>query len=106
MFRDTKQEASWSLLRAEHLREHHTAIKLLCEENRALERRAASADKLRETVMRPKAEVEVAHAECEAWCAPRLFLYVLHFGANFVEFRAMNAVPETVSATHGTCAPS
>jgi len=106
MFRDTKQEASWSLLQAECLHEHHTAIELLCKENRALEHHVASADKLRKTVMRPKAEVEVAHAECKAWCAPCLFLYVLHFGANFVEFRAMNAVPETVSATHGTCAPS
>ena len=37
--------------------------------NRALERRAASADELRETVVRSEAEVEAARAEREAWCA-------------------------------------
>ncbi len=50
------------------LRERHTAIEVLREENRAFERRAASADELRETVVRLEAEVEAARAEREAWC--------------------------------------
>jgi mitotic spindle assembly checkpoint protein MAD1 len=50
------------------LRERHTAIEVLREQNRALERRAASADELRETVVRLEAEVQAARAEREAWC--------------------------------------
>jgi len=120
--RHEAEEASWSVLRseltrqAEHsrqleaahsrataelstLRERHTVIEVLREENRALERRAASADELRETVVRLEAEVEAARAEREAWCAV-FFLCVLRFDANFVEaFRAKNAVPETPAAT-------
>ena len=61
------------------LRERHTVIEVLREENRALERRAASADELRETVVRLEAEVEAARAEREAWCAssPVLFFFSL-----------------------------
>ena len=67
------------------LRERHTAIEVLREENRALERRAASADELRETVVRLEAEVEAARAERKAWCAVLFFSMILPFGANFVE---------------------
>jgi mitotic spindle assembly checkpoint protein MAD1 len=93
--RHEAEEASWSVLRAEltrqaehsrqlevahsramaelnTLRERHTAMEVLREENRALERRAAAADELRETVMRLEAEVEAARAEREAWCVLRL----------------------------------
>lgn len=89
------EEASWSVLRAEltrqaehsrqleaahsramtelnTLRERHTAMEVLREENRALERRAAAADELRETVVRLEAEVEAARAEREAWCVSLL----------------------------------
>jgi hypothetical protein len=82
------EEASWSVLhaelmrQAEHtrhleaahgrataelstLREHHTAIEVLREENRAFERYAASTDELREPL---EAEVEAARTEPEAWC--------------------------------------
>jgi len=85
------EDASWSVLRAEltrqadhtrhleaahtrataelsALRERHTTIEVLREENRALERRAAAADELRETVVRLEAEVEAARAERKAWC--------------------------------------
>ncbi|KAH9031164.1 MAD-domain-containing protein [Lactarius hengduanensis] len=88
--RHDAEEASWSVLRgeltrqAEHtrqlevahtramvelgsLRERHTAIEVLREQNRALERRAAGADELRETVVRLEAEVQAARAEREAW---------------------------------------
>ena len=51
------------------LHERHTTTEVLREENRALECRAASADELRETVVRLDAEVNAAHAEREAWCA-------------------------------------
>jgi mitotic spindle assembly checkpoint protein MAD1 len=90
--RDT-EEASWSVLRAEltrqaehtrqleaahtramaelsTLRERHTAIEVLREQNRALERRAAGADELRETVVQLEAELQAARAEREAWCVP------------------------------------
>jgi len=49
------------------LRERHTAMEVLREENRALEWRAAAADEMRETVVRLEAEVEAARAEREAW---------------------------------------
>ena len=85
------EEASWSVLRAEltrqaehtrqletahtramaelgTLRERHTAIEVLREQNRALERRAAGADELRETVVRLEAEVQAARTERETWC--------------------------------------
>jgi mitotic spindle assembly checkpoint protein MAD1 len=88
--RHDAEEASWSVLRAEltrqaehtrqleaahtrataeltTLRERHTAIEVLREQNRALERRAASADELRETVVRLEAEVQAARAEREEW---------------------------------------
>ena len=88
--RHEAEEASWSVLRAEltrqaeqsrqlgaahsramaelnTLRERHTAMEVLREENRALERRAAAADEMRETVVRLEAEVEAARAEREAW---------------------------------------
>ncbi|KAH9023363.1 MAD-domain-containing protein, partial [Lactarius hengduanensis] len=88
--RHDAEEASWSVLRAEltrqaehtrqlevvhtramaelgSLRERHTAIEVLREQNRALERRAAGADELRETVVRLEAEVQAARAEREAW---------------------------------------
>ncbi|KAH9981796.1 spindle assembly checkpoint component Mad1 [Russula compacta] len=97
------EEASWSVLRAElarqaehtrhleaaharataelgALRERHAAIEVLREENRALERRAAVTDELRDTVVRLEAEVEAARAEREAWAA-------------------RSAVPDTPSAT-------
>ncbi|KAH9021960.1 MAD-domain-containing protein [Lactarius pseudohatsudake] len=80
--RHDAEEGSWSVLRgeitrqAEHtrqlevaharamvelgsLRERHTAIEVLREQNRALERRAAGADELRETV--------AVRAQREAW---------------------------------------
>ena len=50
------------------LRERHTAIEVLREQNRALERRAAGADELRETVVRLEAEVQAARTERETWC--------------------------------------
>ncbi|KAH8996032.1 MAD-domain-containing protein [Lactarius akahatsu] len=88
--RHDAEEASWSVLRgeltrqAEHtrqlevahtpamaelgsLRERHTAIEVLREQNRALERWAAGADELRETVVRLEAEVQAARAKREAW---------------------------------------
>ena len=43
-----------------NLRERHTAIEVLREQNRALERRAAAADELRESVVRLEAEVQAA----------------------------------------------
>ncbi|KAH9021777.1 MAD-domain-containing protein [Lactarius pseudohatsudake] len=49
------------------LRERHMAIEVLREQNHALERRAAGADELRETVVRLEAEVQAARAEREAW---------------------------------------
>jgi len=55
------------------LHERHTTIEVLREDNRALERRAASADELRETVVRLDAEVNAARAEREAWCANFFF---------------------------------
>ncbi|KAH8978120.1 MAD-domain-containing protein [Lactarius hatsudake] len=90
--RHDAEEASWSVLRAEltrqaehtrqlevahtramvelgSLRERHTAIEVLREQNRALERRAAGADELRETVVRLEAELQAARAEREAWAA-------------------------------------
>lgn len=89
--RHEAEEASWSVLRAEltrqaehsrqletahlramtelnTLRERHTALEVLREENRALERRAKAADELRDTVVRLEAEVGAARAEREAWC--------------------------------------
>jgi mitotic spindle assembly checkpoint protein MAD1 len=91
--RHDAEEASWSVLRAEltrqaehsrqleaahtramselgNLRERHTAIEVLREQNRALERRAAAADELRETVVRLEAEVQAARTERETWCVP------------------------------------
>jgi mitotic spindle assembly checkpoint protein MAD1 len=97
------EEASWSVLcaeltrQAEHTRhleaaharamaelsalhERRTAIKVLREENCALGRRAASADELRETVVRLEAELEAARAEREAWCvSPSCFPLFLSF---------------------------
>ncbi|KAH9165006.1 MAD-domain-containing protein [Lactarius sanguifluus] len=90
--RHDAEEPSWSVLRAEltrqaehtrqlevaHTRamvelgsprERHTAIEVLREQNRALERQAAGADELRETVVRLEAEVQAARAEREAWAA-------------------------------------
>ena len=62
------------------LREPHSAIEVLREENRALERGAASADELRETVVRLEAEVEAVRAEREAWCvSPPWFSLFLSF---------------------------
>ena len=56
------------------------AIEVLRKENRALKRRAASADELRETVVRLEAEVEAVHAEHEAWCvSPPWFSLFLSF---------------------------
>jgi len=82
------------------LHERHTTIEVLREENRALERRAASADELRETVVRLDAEVNAARAEREAWCAIFFSLCVLRFGANFIEvFREKSGVPGTAAAT-------
>ena len=83
LLRHEAEEASWSVLRAElthqaehtrhlkavhahataelsALRERYTAVEVLCKENHALERRAASADELRKTVMRREAEMEDA----------------------------------------------
>jgi hypothetical protein len=62
------------------LRERHMAIEVLREENRALERRTASADELRETVVRLEAEAEAVRAEREAWCvSPPWFSRFLSF---------------------------
>jgi mitotic spindle assembly checkpoint protein MAD1 len=82
--RHEAEEASWSVLRVEltrqleaaHtrataelnvLRERHATIGVLREENRALERRAAAANELRETVVRLEAEVEAVRAERKGW---------------------------------------
>jgi hypothetical protein len=64
------------------LRERHTAIEVLREENHALERRTASADELCETVVRLEAEVEAARADHEMWrvspsCFPPFFISFL-----------------------------
>jgi mitotic spindle assembly checkpoint protein MAD1 len=87
--RRESEEASWSVLRgeltrqAEHtrqleaahtrataelstLRERHGTIEVLREEKLALERRAAVADELRDTVVRLEAEVQAARAERDA----------------------------------------
>jgi len=104
--RHEAEEASWSVLRAEltrqaehsrhlesahtramtelnTLRERHTAMEVLREENRALERRVAAADELRDTAVRLEAEVEAARAEREAWCVSlrglQSFSFVLVF---------------------------
>ena len=92
--RHDAEAASWSVLRAEltrqaehsrqleaahtramaelgTLRERHTSVEVLREQNRALKQRAASADELREMVVRLEAEVRAAHAERETWCVPR-----------------------------------
>ena len=62
------------------LRERHMAIEVLREENCALERHAASADELRETVVRLEADVDAARAEHEAWCvSPSCFSLCLSF---------------------------
>ena len=62
------------------LRERHTVIEVLREETCALERRAASADELRETIVRLEAEVEAARAEREAWCvSPSYFSLFISF---------------------------
>jgi len=80
------------------------AIEVLRKENRALKRRAASADELRETVVRLEVEVEAARAEREAWCVSAscvsLFLQFCIYGANVMgAFRARNAAPETPAAS-------
>ena len=105
--RHEAEEASWAVLRAEltrqaehtrqleaaharakaelsALRERHTAIEVLREENRALERRAASVDELRETVVRLEAEVEAARAEREAWHVSFYFLYSWHESHGYI----------------------
>jgi mitotic spindle assembly checkpoint protein MAD1 len=80
------------------LRERHTGLEVLREENRALERRAASADELSETVVLLEGGVEAVCAEREAWYISYQFCYILV--ANFYgTIRARNAVPETPSAT-------
>jgi len=48
------------------LRERHTAMVILREENRALEQRAAAADEMCETVIHLKAEAEAVRAEHKA----------------------------------------
>ena len=50
------------------LRERHTAIEVLREQNRTLERRATGADELREKVVQLEAELQAARGEREAWC--------------------------------------
>ena len=114
------EEAGWSMLlaeltrQAEHsrqleaararamvelntLRERRTAVKVLREENRVLERCPAAADELRESVMRLEAEVEAARAEREVWyvvsCSDLVVSNV------FLVFRARKAVPDAPSAT-------
>ena len=114
------EEAGWSMLlaeltrQAEHsrqlkaararamvelntLRERRTAVKVLREENRVLERRPAAADELRESVVRLEAEMEAARAEREVWyvvsCSDLVVSNV------FLFFRARKAVPDAPSAT-------
>jgi hypothetical protein len=70
------------------LRERLMAIEVLREENCALERRAASVDELRETLVRLEAEVEAARAERKAWCVSpscfSLFLSLLYLWCEYV----------------------
>jgi len=61
--------------------ERHTAIEVLREWNRALERLAASTDELCETVVRLEAEVEAARAEREVrYVSPFLYFPVSGVG--------------------------
>ena len=120
--RHETEKASWSVLRAElthhgehthhikagHarataelsiLRERLEAIEVIREENHALKRGAASADELRETVVRLLGKVEAARAEREAWCVSP-FIRLRISGVNLMGgIRARNAVSETPTTT-------
>ena len=81
------------------MREPHTAIEVLREENHPLERRAASADGLRVTVGRLEVEVEAVRAECKASYVSPFFRFHIS-GVNLMgAFRVRNAAPETPAAT-------
>jgi hypothetical protein len=81
------------------LREPHTAIEVLREENSLLERRAVSADKLRVTVGHLEVEIQAARAERKAWCVSPFFRFHI-FGVNLMDvFRLRSTVPETPAAT-------
>jgi mitotic spindle assembly checkpoint protein MAD1 len=125
--RHQAEEASWSVLRteltrqAEHsrqleaahsramvelntLRERHTVMEVLREENRALERRAAAADELRETVVRLEAEVEAARAEREAWCVPLLpQTSISNFLGRGMRYRILPLLPPSPSRRAYRC---
>jgi hypothetical protein len=75
----TRQGELYAFVELGALRERYTAIEVHREENRALERRAASADdsELRETVVHLEAEVEAVRAERKARCVSLTF--VLYF---------------------------
>jgi mitotic spindle assembly checkpoint protein MAD1 len=81
------------------------AIEVLREENRALERRTASADELRDIVMRLEAEVEAARAEREAWCVspflffPLSFVFVFMVRTSWVHLGRETRRPETPATT-------
>jgi mitotic spindle assembly checkpoint protein MAD1 len=116
------EKASWSVLRAEltrhgehthHIKAGHAwataelsilherleAIEVLRDENHALKHGAASADELRETVVRLEAEVEAARAEPEVWCVSPFIPFRIS-GANLTGgIRARNAVSETPTMT-------
>ena len=81
------------------LRERRTAVKVLHEENRVLERRPAAADELRESVVRLEAELEAARAVREVWYVVSCSDLVVSNVFLFFFFRARKAVPDTPSAT-------
>ena len=80
------------------LRERHTAMEVLREEKRALERRAFAADELRDTVVRLEAEVEAARAEREAWCVPNLpQTAIFNFLGRGMRYRILQLLPPSPS---------
>jgi mitotic spindle assembly checkpoint protein MAD1 len=90
---------AWATAELSILREDLEAIEVLREENHALKRGAASADELRETVVRLLGKVETARAEREAWCVSP-FIRLRISGVNLTGgIRARNAVSETPTTT-------
>ena len=80
------------------LREPHTAIEVLREENRPLERRVASADELRLTVRRLEVEVKVARAERKAWRVSPFFRFHISGVYLMGVSRLRSTAPETPAA--------
>jgi len=87
---------AWATAELSILRERFEAIEVLRERNRALERRAASADELGETVVRLEGKVEAGRTERVARCVSRFRIS----GVNLTgSIRARNAVLETPTTT-------